>query len=79
MNAVAADPRNAEPLVKRKEQLLALAKTAGADVDGALRECPADNVAHIGVLAKLLGIDALTALDPAAPLAQISNSGNPMS
>jgi hypothetical protein len=79
MNAVAADPRNAEPLVKRKEELLALAKTAGVDVDGALRECPADNVAHIGLLARLLGIDALTALNPAAPLPQISNSGTPPS
>lgn len=73
---MAADPRNADAVVKRKEQLLALAKAAGADVEAALRAAPADNVAHIGVLAQLLGFDALTALNPAAPLPEVPDSGN---
>jgi hypothetical protein len=71
-----ADPRNADAVVKRKEELLALARTAGADVEAALRAAPADNVAHIGVLAQLLGLDALTALNPAAPLPQVPDSGS---
>ena len=74
MNPHADDPRNAKEVLSRKEELLAVAKAAGLDYATALADAPADNVAHIGLLARLLGIDALAALDPAVPVSQLRNA-----
>jgi hypothetical protein len=69
----ADDPRNATEVIRRKEELVAAAKTAGLDYATALAQAPDDNVAQIGVLAKLLGVDAIAALDPGVPVSQLRN------
>jgi hypothetical protein len=74
MNPHADDPRNAGEVIRRKEELVAAAKAAGLEYATALANAPADNVAHIGVLANLLGIDAIAALDPAVPVSQLRNA-----
>lgn len=71
MNPRADDARNANEVISRKEELLAAAEATGLDYAKALAVAPADNVAHIGVLARLLGIDALAALDPSIPVSQL--------
>jgi hypothetical protein len=73
VNSTADDPRNAKEVISRKEELLAAAKAAGLDCATALADAPADNVAQIGLLARLLGIDALAALDPSVPVSQLRN------
>jgi hypothetical protein len=77
MNPHADDPRNAREVISRKEELVAAAKAAGVDYAAALADAPADNVAHIGLLARLLGIDALAALDPSVPVSQLRNAARP--
>jgi Pyruvate/2-oxoacid:ferredoxin oxidoreductase gamma subunit len=71
MNPHADDPRNASEVIRRKEELVGAATAAGLEYATALANAPRDNVAHIGVLARLLGIDALAALDTAIPLSQL--------
>jgi hypothetical protein len=74
MNPHADDPRNVDEVISRKEELVAAAKAARLDYVTALANAPADNVAHIGVLAKVLGIDVFAALDPAVPVSQLRNA-----
>ena len=62
------DPRNAKELIARKEQLIELARQKGIDYSSALAKAPSDTVAQIGVLARLLRIDASIALVPSLPL-----------
>jgi hypothetical protein len=62
------DPRNAKELIARKEQLIELARQKGIDYSSALSKAPSDTVAQIGVLARLLRIDASIALVPSLPL-----------
>jgi hypothetical protein len=53
------------PLSKRRTELETLARERGIAFEEAARSNPGDDVAAIGGLAKLLGIDAMTALNPA--------------
>ena len=62
------DPRNVDVLLKRKDELVALASKAGINCVAALENLGDDTIAQIGVLAKLLGIDATIALNPSASL-----------
>ena len=77
MNVGPDDARNAKEVVSRKEELLAAAKAKGLNYETALADAPADNVAHIGLLARLLGIDALAALDPSVPVSQLRRAEGP--
>jgi hypothetical protein len=71
------DPRNADAVIKRKDELVALAKRAGIDYIKALKKTGDDNVIRIGVLAKLLGIDATIALNTTVPLADQRGPSQP--
>jgi hypothetical protein len=62
------DPRNVDVLVKRKDELFALTSRAGINCAAALESVGDDTIAQIGILAKLLGIDAMIALNPSASL-----------
>jgi len=64
------DPRNVDVVVKRKEELLGLAAKAGINCNAALENSGGDTIVQIGVLAKLLGIDAMVALNPAASVVE---------
>jgi hypothetical protein len=66
------DPRNADVLVKRRDELLALASKAGINSNAPLENAGDDTVAQIGILAKLLGIDAMIALDASSSLTEVS-------
>jgi hypothetical protein len=62
------DPRNVDAVVKRKDELVVLASKAGINCAAALENVGDDTIAQIGVLAKLLAIDATIALNPSASL-----------
>jgi hypothetical protein len=63
------EPRNVEEFVNRKEELLALAANAGIDVTRELENVGGDSISQIGLLARLLGIDARVALNVSVSLA----------
>ena len=67
-----------DPLAKRRDELEQTARHRGIKVDEALKTAGLDNVVAIGILAKLLGIDAMTALNTTefgAPLTRNRENG----
>ncbi len=71
MKPLENDPRNTDALIKRKEELVALAKKTGIKYAEALESVGDDNVAQIGMLARLMGINATIALNTRASLAEL--------